>query len=320
MGSPSVIKRIKEDFPDLRYIEEKLFVPVYSKLLPAWMKILFQAPFIFKSERSSFSRLQIIVKQEGINLIISDNRYFIYSGLCRSILISHQLNPRMPFILRWLQPLAEKRIATLCKPFQEVWAPDSGIERPLSGELSVNRYIQGKLRFCGFLSRFSFNHPEKQPEEYDLLILSGPAPQPEILYKRVVALYLHQKVKLKVISNADLKRNTNIDLIIRPGDNEFRVLVTKARNIICRSGYSTIMDLLALGRTSLLIPTPGQTEQEYLAAHLQKFGFTYLTQSKMGGFKSVLQLPFSAGRSKFTNGEDFNLITEIVAKEINQIE
>ena len=34
---------------------------------------------------------------------------------------------------------------------------------------------------------------------------------------------------------------------------------------IGRSGYSTVMDLARLGKPALLIPTPGQTEQEYLA-------------------------------------------------------
>jgi len=35
--------------------------------------------------------------------------------------------------------------------------------------------------------------------------------------------------------------------------------------IISRSGYSTIMDLVRLNKSAILIPTPGQTEQEYLA-------------------------------------------------------
>ena len=39
----------------------------------------------------------------------------------------------------------------------------------------------------------------------------------------------------------------------------------EAREIVCRSGYSSIMDLHTIGRKAHLIPTPGQTEQIYLA-------------------------------------------------------
>ena len=47
----------------------------------------------------------------------------------------------------------------------------------------------------------------------------------------------------------------------------------KASCIIARSGYSTVMDIAALGKKSILIPTPGQTEQEYLAGYLAEKNF-----------------------------------------------
>ena len=48
-----------------------------------------------------------------------------------------------------------------------------------------------------------------------------------------------------------------------------------ARIIISRAGYSTIMDLVKLQKSALLVPTPGQTEQEYLAAFLKERSFFY---------------------------------------------
>jgi len=44
-------------------------------------------------------------------------------------------------------------------------------------------------------------------------------------------------------------------------------LLPAAQHIICRSGYSTLMDVYAItqGEKLILIPTPGQTEQVYLA-------------------------------------------------------
>ena len=45
-------------------------------------------------------------------------------------------------------------------------------------------------------------------------------------------------------------------------------LICSSEFVIARSGYSTIMDLVQLGKKNILIPTPGQPEQEYLAAFL----------------------------------------------------
>ncbi len=53
---------------------------------------------------------------------------------------------------------------------------------------------------------------------------------------------------------------------------EISVLLSQAGNIICRPGYSMLMDLAALNKKALLIPTPGQTEQEYLACYMVKCG------------------------------------------------
>ena len=42
------------------------------------------------------------------------------------------------------------------------------------------------------------------------------------------------------------------------------------------------MDLLKLEKSAILIPTPGQTEQEYLAAHLKKNNWFYtVSQEKI---------------------------------------
>lgn len=54
----------------------------------------------------------------------------------------------------------------------------------------------------------------------------------------------------------------------------------KAGFVIGRSGYSTIMDIAALKKKSILVPTPGQTEQEYLAGYLMKKQFAFCTDQK----------------------------------------
>lgn len=56
---------------------------------------------------------------------------------------------------------------------------------------------------------------------------------------------------------------------------ELDLLFAQSEYIISRSGYTTVMEILALGKKSVLIPTPGQTEQEYLARHLLEQQWCY---------------------------------------------
>jgi UDP-N-acetylglucosamine:LPS N-acetylglucosamine transferase len=59
-------------------------------------------------------------------------------------------------------------------------------------------------------------------------------------------------------------------------------IISGSDNIITRSGYSTIMELVSLNCTALIIPTPGQTEQEYLAEYLSEKGWFYsVSQSEI---------------------------------------
>ena len=56
-------------------------------------------------------------------------------------------------------------------------------------------------------------------------------------------------------------------------------VIANSKSILCRSGYSTVMDLFHLKKDVFLIPTPGQTEQEYLADHLDnKFPFRKISK------------------------------------------
>jgi predicted glycosyltransferase len=71
-------------------------------------------------------------------------------------------------------------------------------------------------------------------------------------------------------------------------------LIMTSKSIIARAGYTSIMELISLGRTALLIPTPGQTEQEYLARSLTEKGwFSSISQKQTD--KAVA--PASAGPS-----------------------
>ena len=71
----------------------------------------------------------------------------------------------------------------------------------------------------------------------------------------------------------------NLTIVSHLSSKELNEAILQSRFIISRSGYSTIMDLHKLGKNAILIPTPGQTEQEYLANYLAKKG-EYKTQNQ----------------------------------------
>ncbi|WEK37091.1 MAG: glycosyltransferase [Candidatus Pseudobacter hemicellulosilyticus] len=57
--------------------------------------------------------------------------------------------------------------------------------------------------------------------------------------------------------------------------HHLQTLIEHASLIVSRSGYTTVMDLLKLRRKAILIPTPGQAEQEFLGQHLHRERLAY---------------------------------------------
>ena len=86
---------------------------------------------------------------------------------------------------------------------------------------------------------------------------------------------------------------------------EMKEMIYGSESIISRSGYTTIMDLVSLNCSALLIPTPGQTEQEYLAEYLSGKGwFTAISQRELNsesefGFIKAIQAGEIVDQSKF---------------------
>ena len=84
-----------------------------------------------------------------------------------------------------------------------------------------------------------------------------------------------------------MQTENTITVIDHLSSHELNNAILQAGLVISRSGYTTIMDLVKLQQKAILIPTPSQTEQEYLAA--------YLMQKKI--FSSVPQYNFSLDKA-----------------------
>ncbi|HET9429706.1 MAG TPA: glycosyltransferase, partial [Chitinophagaceae bacterium] len=221
--------------------------------------------------------LKKVVQDHAIDAVVSDNRFGLYHKKIPCIFITHQLKVKSP-LGKWSERLLQKRNYRYINRFKECWVPDTPDDDNLAGELSHPGKKPGiPLYYIGPLSRFQYS---SIPEEKNhlLFLLSGPEPQRTLFENRVVAEIAHYNGTAvivrglpgenRVIPSTNMIRFYNhlpTDML----SNEIGI----AEFIISRSGYSTVMDMSAMKKKCVFIPTPGQTEQEYLAEYLEKKQF-----------------------------------------------
>ncbi len=262
----------------------------YSSVLPLPVMILLHLPLILIQAVRDYYRISSLIKKYNIDILISDNRFGVYNKKVYSVYITHQLNIISSGILRFAGKsisLLHRKIAGL---YDECWIPDMPGETNLAGKLSHISALKSNFRYCGILSRMSILSPVKPanlPEgAFLLVILSGPEPQRSILEKLVITRLSSYSGNIIVVAGKPGHSATNSNEITKRysylSGGELKYLIQNSAGIICRSGYSTVMDLVTMNKTALLIPTPGQTEQEYLATSLKEKGwFNSTPQNKI---------------------------------------
>ena len=263
---------LKEEFPELINFELTAYNIHYSKLLPFLMSLFLQVPKFLNTIREEHNQVTQIIENHKIDLIISDNRFGCWSIKIPSVFITHQINLQMPGLLNWAAPLINRLNQNWIKKFNHCWIPDE-LETPITGKLSLTE--KGSTRFIGMLSRFT--KLKDVNKKYDLLILlSGPEPLRTVLEEKMLKQLRKFSGKTFFVrglpGQTSLPDNENMDLIFANhlASHELNRIIEESELIICRSGYSTIMDLSRLAKKAIFIPTPGQTEQQYLAEELKK--------------------------------------------------
>jgi uncharacterized protein (TIGR00661 family) len=261
-------------FPDLEKFSLASYNITYSAYLPAWLKILVQAPRILYTIRKEKGLAKLIAGKLKADIIISDNRFGLRSQQTKNVFITHQVNIKMNLI----GDLATFLNRAFISKFDELWIPDyEEKEKRLSGSLSETFGMTIPVKFIGpksMLTRTQSNENFK----YDyLVILSGPEPQRTVLEKIIVKKLSGIREKVFIVrgvmevNEVNQTYNNILDFAFH---DQLSELVVNSRTVICRSGYSTLMDMHFCGKKNLvLVPTPGQPEQEYLAGYWsKKFG------------------------------------------------
>ncbi|MBK9290709.1 MAG: glycosyltransferase [Bacteroidetes bacterium] len=275
---------LQSHFPEVEVIDFPSVQIKYSRGKHLGWKLLWQMPgFIFGIIREH-QKLQQIIHDRGIDALISDNRFGCWSKKIPCVYITHQVNLIAPLFPRLLSPILSRMHHWIIRRYTACWIPDLKGEPNLAGKLSHPPPEKPESSYVGLLSRF--NHAVKQDTShrpYVLAILSGPEPQRSLLEEKLILeLTEYELVIVRGLpgQHTPPPPNARTTWYNHVDDQTFVSLVAGAAHIICRSGYSTIMDLGALGRTAHLIPTPGQTEQKYLALHLGKMGlFSWQSQN-----------------------------------------
>lgn len=304
------------ELPEFPFIVFPGFKPRYSVFFPQYLAIALQFPvLVFHIVRERII-LKKIVKKFNIQLLISDNRFGLWHKKITSVYITHM--PLIPFpkFLKFLEGAGAFLHQLIISKYSWCLIPDLPGELNISGRLTHLKTLPSNSVFTGLLSRFSGkiipdqNHIKK---EFNLILLSGPEPQKSILKRKLVRL-LEVREQETIILTGNPEKTTSsvtagkVTLYNHLPAHELEQLISSSKSIIARSGYSTIMDLIALNRSALLIPTPGQTEQEYLAKYLSEKGwFSMVTQKEL---KRPLYLP----------GTEAKWSSEIISNSKNLLE
>ncbi|HTX89195.1 MAG TPA: glycosyltransferase [Bacteroidales bacterium] len=311
---------LKSEFPQCRYVRFPGIRIRYPEKGSMIRKILLQSPKMLLGICREHRVLKRIVRLEKPDIIFSDNRYGLWSRETTCIFMTHQLEVQMPARLKIFQSLVRRFIYRFIKKYDACWIPDFELNQGLAGKLSHPTVVPPHAVYIGTLSRFLENKSRYGPEPeiaYDFMaILSGPEPQ-RTLFEGILLRELERSGKSAVVvlgrteEQQDIMLNGRIRVISHAETDRMRELILQSGMIICRAGYSSIMDLVSLGKRAILVPTPGQTEQEYLARLLldkkiffslpqKSFDLTYAMEMSVNYPGMVLQNDYAVLEEKIS--------------------
>jgi uncharacterized protein (TIGR00661 family) len=320
---------LKKEFPSCKFVLIRGYNISYPKNGAMAIKMVSQIPKILSGIKQEHEKLKKIIKEKSIDGIISDNRFGLWSKEVPCVFITHQLMVKSLFGEKWIHKLNKKYISK----YTECWVPDV-IPPPVypsrvginsfAGDLTRKFPLPENAKCIGILSRFNIpNHSCFQNDEKRqlLVILSGPEPQ-RTVFEKIILRQLSSSIPMlkekRVLivqgvteKNERRKISENVEMISHLSSVELHKEILSSEIILSRSGYSTIMDLALLSKKAIFVPTPGQTEQEYLSKYYLEKKIAYSVSQKKFELNSALEE--SEKYSGFVNkysGEEFKLAVD----------
>lgn len=298
----NALELLKKEFPYIKTLELPSYQIEYpkNKSYFKW-KIILNSPKILKTIWEEKRLVGKWIAKYNIEGIISDNRLGVISNKVPSVFITHQINV-LTGNTTWLSSLLHQNVI---RKFAECWVPDINDSLNLGGTLSHSENSNLNIKYIGPLSRM---HLKKRDKKYDLMIiLSGPEPQRGLLEDKLKIEIRNYKGKILFIQGIiereqKNKQTDNVTFYNFMNSRQLEQALNESEIILCRSGYTSIMDLSKLNKKTFFIPTPGQYEQEYLADKLKKEGlvpyskqeqFTIKDLEEISNYKGLQEIKFN---------------------------
>lgn len=291
---------IERTFPRIETIHLDGYDVQYSRSASFFMfLVVVQVPKLLKRIKTEHEWLSEAITKHDIKAVISDNRYGLYHSDIPCVIMTHQLQ-----VLSGMGGLIDTSVRKLhygyLEKFNEQWVVDIAAKPGLAGRLSHPDELPDDTKYIGLLSQLDRQGAERQ--DYLLILLSGPEPQRSLLSDLLWKQLRSYKGKCVFVEGTEETQDRldipeNVSYHTQLTKDKLDDVISGASYIICRSGYSTIMDIIKLGKKAILIPTPGQTEQEYLGKQLHEQGVLMsIAQDKFmleDAIRKAEQFPYS---------------------------
>ncbi len=281
-GNTAQLAFIKETYPAISTV----YLEGYNITYSGWNRVaqaglLMQMPGILRAIKQEHQWLQHTAKELKIDGVISDNRYGLHHSTIPSVILTHQLHI-MSGMGSAVDNMVQRMHYKYLNRFSATWVVDTEKEPSLAGALSHSSKMPAQYKYIGLLSRFAEKNQAVASDKSLLILLSGPEPQRIHLSRLLWEQALRYSGKIIFAEGSDnaiapAEIPAHISYHKRLGNDALAHTLQEVDMVICRSGYSTIMDLVATKKRAILIPTPGQTEQEYLGKYLHEKGMFYST-------------------------------------------
>jgi uncharacterized protein (TIGR00661 family) len=284
------LELLRKEFPYLKTLELPSYQIEYAKNGKNFKwKLIKSLPNMLEAIWEEKSIVNKWVKKYDIDGIISDNRLGVYSKKTPSVFITHQLNV-LTGNTTWITSKIHQHII---KKYAACWVPDVKGKLNLTGKLGHIENTSLPLKYIGPLSRM---HKKELPIQYDLMIiLSGPEPQRGLLESHLTKEILRFDgtvvfIKGVIEENQKKEQIGNVTYYNFMKTRQLEQTFNESKKVLCRSGYTTIMDLVKLNKKAFFIPTPGQYEQVYLAEKLQNEGLVPYSTQENFRIEDLLQI------------------------------
>jgi UDP:flavonoid glycosyltransferase YjiC (YdhE family) len=324
-SSGSQMALLSAEFPDLEIVEIPGYGIRYSAKKGRLVRgLIMRIPGILRSIRRENAWLKTFCSRRRIDAIISDNRYGLYHREIFSVFITHQLFVETGMGL-WANRMLMRLNYFFIQRFSECWVPDFREAPNLAGLLSHPCRLPAiTVKYTGILSRF--HHVAKEISNPLLILISGPEPQRTQFEDKVfsgLGNYAGAAVVVRGLPGITTEKiisNKKVVIHNHVVSEKLNDIMNRSEIVISRSGYSTIMDLIRLRKKALLIPTPGQPEQEYLAHYLDEKKWAIRVPQEAFNLTTCLK-KISAngfGFPEFPDAESFNKpVNELVEQVRN---